>query len=81
MAIVSGSMPVRFGPLWIAIDARQCQVRLVVRSPVLDRDDVLDLVADEWLILLPHVAAFAPFARPSADMLAGGGSDHDSGPR
>ncbi len=62
--------------LRLPLRARQGKILFVVRPAMLLRDDVLDLIRDEWLIGLAGVAIFAAVARSFADTLPRRGAYH-----
>ena len=53
----------------VALRARQSKILFVIPPAVLLRNDVLDLIRDEWLIGLASMAVFAAVARSFADTL------------
>jgi hypothetical protein len=60
----------------VAMGASESEVLLIVASTVLNRDDVLGLVCNKRLIVLPGVAVFAPILGTFADAPARGRPDH-----
>ena len=61
---------------WVSLRAGEGEVLYVIRPAVLLRNDVLDLICDEGLILLTGVAILATVPGPLSDTLAGGGAYH-----
>lgn len=60
----------------VAMRARERQVTVFVAPAMLNRDDVLDLVRDEGLIVLKCTAVLAPAFGPRTNKATSGRIDH-----
>ena len=72
---VVGSIPARFGPyarMQVAVRAGKREVFLVIVPAVLNRFDVLNLVRNERLVVLPSAAVLAPVVGAFAHAPANG---------